>query len=128
MPEVRTLVDHQPLDLMEHRRVGLVGIDPIGAAGADHADRRLLRQHGADLHRGGVRAQKHARAVRLRMEEERVLHLPGGMIVLEVQHREIVCVGLDVGTFGDRKAHVGEDRRQLVDDLAHRMDATDLRR
>ena len=26
------LVDHQPLDLMEHRRVGLVGIEAVGAA------------------------------------------------------------------------------------------------
>ena len=41
--EMRALVDHQPLDLMEHRRVGLVGVDAIGAARDDDADRRLLR-------------------------------------------------------------------------------------
>src|SRR5262245_37705743 len=52
--EMRTLVDHEPLDLMEHRRVGLIGVDPIGAAWNDDADRWLLAQHGADLHRRSV--------------------------------------------------------------------------
>src|SRR5579863_3091259 len=55
--EVRALVDDQSLDLMKHRRVRLVRIAAIGATGNDDADRRLLRQHGAHLHRRGVRAQ-----------------------------------------------------------------------
>src|SRR4051794_15103293 len=49
--EMRTLVDDQALDLMEHRRVSLVRVAAIGAARTDHADRRLLAQHGAHLHR-----------------------------------------------------------------------------
>src|SRR5271167_4970671 len=40
--EVRAFVDDQTLDLMEHRRVGLVRVAAIGAAGDDDADRRLL--------------------------------------------------------------------------------------
>src|SRR5690242_5106670 len=36
--EMRALVDHEALDLMEHGRVGLVGVAAIGAARADHAD------------------------------------------------------------------------------------------
>ena len=32
------------------------------------------------------------------------------------------------GTFGDREAHIGEDRGELVDHLADRMDAPGLRR
>ncbi len=32
-PEIGGLVDHQPLDLMKHRRMGLVGIAAIGPAG-----------------------------------------------------------------------------------------------
>ena len=32
----------------------------------------------------------------------------------EIELGEIVIVGLDVGTFGDREAHVGEDRGQFV--------------
>src|SRR5262249_18943855 len=36
--EMRLLVDHQTFDLVEHGRVGLVGIAAIGAARNDHAD------------------------------------------------------------------------------------------
>ncbi len=124
--EMRVLVDHEPLDLVEHRRVGLVGIAAIGAAGNDHADRRLLRQHGADLHRRSVRAQQQPRAVRLGVEIERVVHLAGGMALGKIELGEVEVVGLDVGTFGDREAHVGEDRGELVDHLADGMDAADL--
>ncbi len=41
----------------------------------------------------------------------------------EVEPREVVVVGLDVGPFGDRKAHVGEDHHQLFPDAADGMDA-----
>ncbi len=57
MPHVDGAVDHQPLDLMEHRRVRGVVIAAEGAAGHDDPERRLARAHGADLHRRGVRAQ-----------------------------------------------------------------------
>ena len=46
----------------------------------------------------------------------------------EIELGEIVVVGLDVRAFGDRKAHVGEDRGELVDHLADRMDAAGLGR
>ena len=64
MAHMRRAVDHQPLDLVEHRRVGRVVVAAEGAARHDDADRRLLRQHRADLHRRGVGAQHQARAVR----------------------------------------------------------------
>ena len=121
--ERRRFVDHQPLDLMEHRRVGLVGVAAIGAAGADDADRRLLRQHRAHLHRAGVGAQELAFAVGVGGEEERVVHFARRMAGREVELGEIVVVALDVRPFGDRKAHVGEDRGEFVEHLADRMDA-----
>ena len=126
--EMRAAVDDQALDLVEHRRVRLVAVAAIGAARDDDADRRLLAQHGAHLHRRGVRAQQQPRAVRLRIEEERVVHVARRMILGEIELGEVVVVGLDVGTFGDGKAHVGEDRGELVDHLADRMDAADLGR
>ena len=73
---MRALVDDEALDLVEHRRVRLVAVAAIGATRNDDADRRLLLEHGADLHRRGVRAQQQPRSVRLRVEEERVVHLP----------------------------------------------------
>ena len=66
--------------------------------------------------------------VRPGREEERVVHLARRMALGEIQRGEIVIVGLDVRTFGDREAHVGEDRGDLVDHLADRMDAAALGR
>src|SRR6202000_3568882 len=40
--EMRALVDDEALDLMELRRMRRVRIDAVGAARAEHADRRVL--------------------------------------------------------------------------------------
>ena len=123
MAEMGLLVDHEPLDLMEHRRVGLVRIAAIDAARRDDAQRRLLREHGADLHRARMGAQHRARAVGPGREIERVVVLPRRVLGRNVERGEIVEVGLDVRTFGDRKAHIGEDLGDLVGHLADGMDA-----
>jgi hypothetical protein len=67
--------------------------------------------------------KQHARAVRLRIEVERVVHVARRMAFGEIQLVEVEIVGLDVRPFGDREAHVGEDGGELLDHLAHRMDA-----
>ena len=130
--EVRGLVDHQPLDLVEHRRVRGVAVDAVDAARRDDADRRLLRHHGADLHRARMRAQHHdADAVALpplALHVEGVVLLPGGVLGRDVELGEVEVVGLDVGPLGDGEAHVAEDLDDLVEHLAHRMDAPILQR
>src|SRR5262249_34107050 len=45
----------------------------------------------------------------------------------KIELGEIVVVSLDVGSLGDRKTHVGKNGCQFVDDLADRMDASNLR-
>ena len=107
-------VDQQALDLVEHRRVGDVAVAPVGAAGRDDPERRLAGQHGADLHRARVGAQQQRPAVLLGLEVEGVEHLPGRMLRRDVERLEIVPVVLDVRTFGDGEAHVGEDRDDLL--------------
>src|SRR5438552_17956771 len=102
--EMRALVDDEAFDLVELWRMRRIRIDAVGAPRADHADRRLLAQHGAHLHRGGVGAQQHARAIFLWLEEEGVVHFPRRMALGEIQLCEIVIIGLDIGTFGDRKS------------------------
>jgi hypothetical protein len=87
-----------------------------------------LRLHGADLHRRGVGAQNLALATVVGLEKESVVHLAGRMAVGKIERGEIVVVGLDIRTFGDGEAHVGEDRGDLVDDLADRVDAAALGR
>ena len=56
------------------------------------------------------------------------MHLPRRMALGKVQLCEIVIVGLDIGTFGDRKSHVGEDDIDLFEHLAEGMDAALLGR
>ena len=58
-----------------------------------------------------------------RRQEEGVVHLPRRVAGREVERREVEIVRLDVRPLGDREAHIGEDRRQLVDHLADRVDA-----
>ena len=123
VPHVHAPVDQQPLDLMEHRRVGGVAVAAVGAAGGDDPERRLAGQHGADLHRAGVGAQQQRAAVDLGVEVERVEHLPRRMLRRDVERLEIVPVVLDVGAFRHGKAHVGEDRHDLLGGLAHRVDS-----
>src|SRR5262249_10951905 len=43
--EMRGLVDDEALDLMKHRRMRLIAVAAIGAAGNDDADRRFLIEH-----------------------------------------------------------------------------------
>ena len=49
--------------------------------------------------------------------------LPRRMLRRNVERGEVVEVGLDVRTLGDREAHVGEDLGNLVGDLADGVDA-----
>ena len=92
---------------------------------------RLLAHHGADLHGAGVRAQHHAARSSLpcaRAHVERVVLLPRRMLGRDVELGEVEIVGLDVGPFGDGKAHVAEDLGHLVPHLADGMDAPVLQR
>ena len=45
------------------------------------------------------------------------------MLGRNIERGEIIEVGLDVGAFGDRESHIGENLGDLVGDLADRMDA-----
>ena len=75
-------------------------------------------QHGAHLHRRGVRAQHMTRAVGLLRDIERVVHLPRRMVGRDVELGEIVIVEFDVRAFGDGEAQIGEDRGDFVQHLA----------
>src|SRR5262249_14987312 len=92
VPEVRTLVDDAAFDLVKQGRVCLIGGATIGAARNNHADRRLLTKHRADLHWRGVGAQEQTRAVGLRIEEERVVHVAGRMGFRKIQLGEVEVV------------------------------------
>ncbi len=119
-----SLVDDEALDLVEHRRVGLVVVGAVDPARGDHPDRRALVQHRADLDRRGVGAQHVRRAVIavFAVHVEGVELLARGVVRGDVQRVEVVPIVLDLRALGDGEAHVGEDRGDLLGDLADRVD------
>src|SRR3546814_18629562 len=58
MAERDALVDHQPLDLMEHRRMRRVAVRPISPARSADEDRRFLVLPLVALHGGCLVAQQ----------------------------------------------------------------------
>src|SRR5688572_16781987 len=74
------IVDHEPFDLMEHRRVRRVVVVAIDRAGHDDLQRRPAALHGADLHRRGVRSQQPA--VRYK---EGILHVARRMVFGKIE-------------------------------------------
>ena len=116
-------VDHQPLDLVEHRRVGGVAVGAIDPARRDDPDRRLAApaSSGSAPARCGCAAPS-ARSLLARLEIEGVVHRPRRMGLGHVERGEIVPVVLDLRPFGDREAEVGENLGQLVHHLADRVD------
>ncbi len=121
-PSVIPLVDHQPFDLVEHRRVGGVAVRAVGPSRRDQIERRLLRLHRADLHRRGVGPEQHRPPVRIRpIQIETVVHRPRRMILGKIERGEIVPIVLDLGPGGDRKAEIGENLGELVHHLADRV-------
>ena len=109
---------------MEHRRVGLVVVGTIHATRANNPDRRADLFHRADLNRRGVGAQHMRRAViafgTVGIEG---VHLRTCRVVARnVQRVKVIPVGLDLRAFGNRKAHVCENRRYLFGNLRNRVD------
>ncbi len=102
----------------------LVVIGAVNAARRDNANGRALLFHRPDLHRAGTGAQHMWRAIITigAVHVERVHLGPCGVVAGDVQRVEIVPVTVDLRTFGNRKAHIGKNRRDLFGDLADRVD------
>ncbi|MNF81348.1 hypothetical protein D3C84_636170 [compost metagenome] len=99
--------------------MGDIRVAAVDAAGADDADRRLLRLHGAHLHRRGVGAQQH-----VRVEIEGVVHCPGRVVAGNVERFEVVVVVFDLGAFGDAVANAGEELLDALQGAGNRVQAT----
>ena len=103
--EAHVLADHQPFELVEHRRVRHVRVAAVDAARGDDGERRAVLLQRADLHRRGVRAQQPPVG-----EVEGVVHRPRRMIGGDVERLEVVEVVLDLRTRGDLEAGAPEQR------------------
>ncbi|MCY1236890.1 hypothetical protein D9M72_495650 [compost metagenome] len=112
--------------------MGSIGIHAVGLARNNDANRFVTAflvtdgselLHRVHLHRRGMRAQKFALALLVCIEEERVMHFARRMAFREVQRREIVIIGFDIRTFGDRETHIRKDRGDFIDNLRNRVNA-----
>src|SRR6476619_1369102 len=70
-----------------------------------------------------MRTQQEPGAVRLWWKIECVVHVPGWVTFGEIQLGKVVIVGFDIGTFRNRKPHIGENCGEFVDYLTDRMHA-----
>ena len=91
---------------MEHGGMGGVVIVAVHRAGRNHADWRvrLLALHGAGLDAAGLGAQQEV--VR---NVEGVLHVPGRVVLGQVQRFKVKIVVVDFRAFDDIEAHMHED-------------------
>ena len=121
MPHMNAITNHQPLALMEHRRMGGVMVGPIGAARHNNTNWRLGGFHGADLHRRGVGAQNLALSLGIGRQIESVMFLARRMLFGDVQRGEVVMVGFDIRPLGNGKSHLGKDRHDLFNRSRQRM-------
>ena len=128
--EAHRLADPQAFDLVEHGRVGGVGIDAVHAARRDHAQLghrvailvgRHVGLHGADLDRAGVRAQQHVVAV---FQVEGVVHRTRRVILGRIQCCEIVEILFDFRAIGDFETDRGEQGFDALQRARHRVQAT----
>ena len=113
------LVDGEPLDLVEDRRVRRVGrVAPVDAAERDDVDRRLLRLHRADLRRRRLGAE-HGLVV----DEERRERRARRVARREVERVEVVARRLDLAAVDDPVAEPEEDVLDLAPDLRDQVQA-----
>ena len=114
------LVDGEPLDLVERRRMRRVGcVTAIHAPRAHDVDRRLARLHGADLRRRRLRAEDC-----VFVEEERLQRRPGRMPGREVERVEVVMRRLHLAAVDHRVPHPQEDVLELAPDLRDEVEMT----
>ena len=126
MAHMGGLVDHQPLDLVEHRAVGGVIVGAKGAARRDDAQRRGDVFHVANLHRRGMGAQHGpGRAWRGGGQIKGVMVLAGRVPGRNVESLEVVKVVLDMRPLRHGEAHLAKDRHQFFHGLADRVDSAD---
>ena len=111
---------------MKHRRMGLIVICAIHAAGANHPDWRASFFHRANLYRTGMRAQHVGGAIitlcamhvkRIHFRARRVM--PG-----DIQRVKIIPICINPRAFSHAKTHIGKNRRDFFGYLRNRMDRT----
>src|SRR5690348_3073632 len=116
-------VNREAFNLMKDEGVRGIGIvAAIDLAGNDDAHGRLLLFHGANLHRGSVRAEKERRRSSFgEIEIEGVHVVADRMKFGNVERFEIVVGRFNFGTFDNGETDGEEDVFDFLEDLADQM-------
>ena len=101
-------VHHQSLHLAEHGGMGGIRVGAEHPAGHQYLDGRLFAVHDPDLPGRGVGPQK-----QIFREPEGILHIPGRVILQDIEPCKVMIVVLDLRTLEDFKAHA----REHIDDF-----------
>ena len=118
------LVNHQTLDLVEHRGMRGIIIRTISPARRNNPYRRTLVLHRPYLHRRSLRSD-HITVIKIRTlgigNIERVLHLACRMIGRRIQRIKVMELVFDIRPFGNIKPHLPENGYDFFINFAHRM-------
>src|SRR3954468_13835204 len=114
------LVDREPLDLVELRRVRRVAVAAVRAPRDHDVERRRVRLHRADLHRRRVGAQDD-----VGRDVERVGVVAARVRRVVVEGVEVVVDEGDLGALDAREAEAQEDVLDLAPGLRDEVQAAD---
>ena len=121
MSHAHVPANQQALDLVKHRRVGLVRITSVHLARRDNPVRRRTFFHHPDLHGRGVRAQQPAIT-----EIEGIVHGACRVVRREIEQFEIVVVVFNLGAGCDIETQPGENADRPFHGHGDRVQATAL--
>ena len=116
------IFDDNPLNLMKHGGVGLVGIAAIGPARSQNPRRQRGPFQGMNLHARRMRAQQHGMAMGIRLIHIKgIMHLTRGMMGGEIQGAEIVFVILNIRSMVQDKTLAGKQSHNIIQRAAERV-------
>src|SRR3989344_6273641 len=124
MGEGHVFAKHESLELMEHRRMGGIGITPVAFAGEDCTEGGLMGAHVVDLYGGGVCTKEGAGGLLFETwicKIKNVLCVASRMILGEVEEVEIIFLGLDFWAVPDIKSHPTKNILHLPDEFRNGM-------
>ena len=96
--------------------MGGVGITAIYGSGSDYPDRRCMFEHGPDLHRRGMGSEQD-----VVVYKKSILHVPGRVILGEIQCFEVVIVQFNLRTLGNLETKTGKDLGYFFSNEGNRM-------
>ena len=110
------LVHHQAFHLVEHGGMCRVTVGTEHPAGHKHFDGRLLAVHHADLSAAGLGPEQ-----QVVLQVKSILHIPGRVILRNIQPGEIMIIILNFRTFKHIETHAGKNIDHFIFHQGQRM-------